>query len=736
MEVQRHIFPPFFRKATELRTKTHDMKASFIRVWLLISVLLFAACRVTTQQSANTEQHVNPLLSASPLPFQAPPFDKIHDGDFAPAFEAGMKEHLADVDKIANDPAPPTFENTIVALEKSGQTLTRVSLVFNALASANTDDQLQKLQEEEAPKLAAHQDAINLNPKLFARIETLYNQRNTLELDPESHRLLEYQYQQFVMAGAKLSDEDKSKLKKLNEEDAALSAKFTNQLLAAAKDGALVVRDKSELDGLSQADLDAAAEAAKSRKLDGAWVLTLQNTTQQPLLQSLLVRPVREKLFNTSWTRAERGDANDTRATILRLAKLRADKGRLLGQPDFAAWRLQDQMAKTPQRVKKFLDDLTPAATGKAREEAADIQKLIDKQHGGFTLEPWDWNFYSEQVRKARYDVNQSEIKPYFELNRVLEDGVFYAAHELYGLTFKERHDLPVYNPDVRVFEVFDENGSHLALFYCDYFKRDNKNGGAWMDTLVGQSKLLNTQPVVYNVANFTKPAPGQPALLSFEDVTGMFHEFGHALHGMFANQRYPTLSGTAVARDYVEFPSQFNEHWALDPKVLSHYAVHYQTGKPMPAELVAKIKKARTFNQGYAVTELVAAAALDMQWHTLPTDADVKDADQFEAEALKKTHLDLPQVPPRYRSSYFLHIWANGYASGYYAYLWTEMLEHDAFAWFNEHGGLTRRNGRRFRELILSRGNTDDYAEMCRAFRGRDPRIEAMLVERGLDVK
>jgi peptidyl-dipeptidase Dcp len=709
------------------------MKTSFVRVWLLISVVVFAACRATTQQSANTEQHVNPLLSPSPLPFQAPAFDKIRDSDFASAFDAGMKEQLADVNEIANNPAPPTFENTMVALEKTGQTLTRVSQIFNALAGANTNDQLQKLQEEEAPKLAAHQDAINLNPKLFARIETLYNQRKTLALNSESNRLLEYQYQQFVMAGARLSDEDKSKLKKLNEEDAALSAKFSNQLLAAAKDGALVVRDKSELDGLSQGDLDATAEAAKSRKLDGAWVLVLQNTTQQPLLQSLSARPTREKLFNASWTRAERGDANDTRATILRLAKLRADKGSLLGQRNFAAWRLQDQMAKTPQRVQKFLEDLTPAATGKAREEAADIQKLIDKQHGGFTLEPLDWNFYSEQVRKARYDVNQSEVKPYFELNRVLEDGVFYAAHELYGLTFKERHDLPVYNPDVRVFEVFDENGSHLALFYCDYFKRDNKNGGAWMDVLVGQSKLLNTQPVVYNVANFTRPAPGEPALLSFEDVTGMFHEFGHALHGMFANQRYPTLSGTAVARDYVEFPSQFNEHWALDPKVLSHYAVHYQTGKPMPAEVVEKIKKARTFNQGYAVTEIVAAAALDMQWHTLLANADVKDADRFEAEALKETHLDLPQVPSRYRSSYFLHIWANGYASGYYAYLWTEMLDDDAFKWFQEHGGLTRQNGQRFRELILSRGNTADYAQMFRDFRGRDPDISAMLEYRGL---
>lgn len=679
------------------------------------------------------EQAKNPLLSPSPLPFQAPPFDKIKDSDFAPAFDAGMKEQLAEVSKIANDPAAPTFDNTIAALEKTGQTLNRVSLVFNALTAANTDDQLGKLQEEEAPKLAAHQDAISLNPKLFARIEELYNAREKLGLDAESRRLLEYDYQQFVMAGARLSEGDKDKLKKLNQEDAGLSAKFTNQLLAAAKAGAPVIHDQSELAGLSQADLDAAAEAAKSRKLDGAWVLALQNTTQQPLLQSLSKRETRQKLFNASWTRAEHGDANDTRATILRLAKIRADKAALLGQPNFAAWRLQDQMAKTPERVNKFLDDLTPAATAKAHEEAKDIQALIDKQHGGFQLAPFDWNFYSEQVRKAKYDVEDSEIKPYFELNKVLQDGVFYAAHQLYGLTFRERHDLPVYNPDVRVFEVFQEDGSHLALFYCDYFKRDNKNGGAWMDILVGQSKLLNTQPIVYNVANFTKPAPGQPALISFDDVTTMFHEFGHALHGMFANQKYPSLSGTSVARDYVEFPSQFNEHWALDPQVLAHYAVHYQTGKPMPAELVEKIKKAKTFNQGYAVTEVLAAATLDMQWHTISPNTVVNDADKFEAEALKKTHLDLPQVPPRYRSSYFLHIWGNGYAAGYYAYLWTEMLDDDAFQWFQEHGGLTRQNGQRFRDLILSRGNTEDYAQMFRDFRGRDPDISAMLEYRGL---
>jgi peptidyl-dipeptidase Dcp len=699
-------------------------KASVFIVCLLVS-----GC--TTHPAR--QQARNPLLYPSPLPFQAPPFDKITDADFAPAFDAGMKEQLAEVSQIADDPAPPDFDNTIAALEKTGQTLNRVSLVFNALSAANTDERLEKLQEEEAPKLAAQQDAINLNPKLFARIEKLCNGRDKLGLDPESRRLLEYDYQQFVMAGARLSEGDKDRLKKLNQEEAGLSAKFTNQLLAAAKAGALVVRGQSELAGLSQADLEAAAEVAKSRKLDGAWVLELQNTTQQPLLQSLLKRETRQKLFNASWTRAEHGDANDTRATILRLAKIRADKAALLGQPDFAAWRLQDQMAKTPDRVRKFLDDLTPAATAKAREEAADIQALIDKQRGGFTLEPFDWNFYSEQVRKAKYDVEDSEIKPYFELNKVLQDGVFYAAHELYGLTFRERHDLPVYNPDVRVFEVFQEDGSHLALFYCDYFKRDNKNGGAWMDTLVGQSKLLNTQPVVYNVANFTKPAPGQPALISFDDVTTMFHEFGHALHGMFANQKYPRLSGTAVARDYVEFPSQFNEHWALDPRVLAHYAVHYQTGKPMPAELVAKIKKAQTFNQGYAVTELLAAATLDMQWHTLSANAVVDDADKFEAEALKKTRLDMPQVPPRYRSSYFLHIWGNGYEAGYYAYLWTEMLDDDAFQWFQEHGGLTRQNGQRFRDLILSRGNTADYAQMFRDFRGRDPDISAMLEDRGL---
>jgi peptidyl-dipeptidase Dcp len=694
-------------------------------------------CAILLQLALNSSAQVparsNPLLAATSLPFQAPPFDKIKDSDFMPAFQQGIKQQLAEIDKIANNPAPPTFDNTVVALERSGQLLNRVNMDFNVLSGANTDDDLQKLQEEIAPKLAAQQDAINLNSKLFARLDKIYNERSKLKLDPESLRLIEYDYQQFVMSGAKLSDADKAKLKKLNEDDAALGAKFTNQLLAAAKNSALIVHDKTELSGLSQSDIDVAAADAKSRKIDDAWAVVLQNTTQQPLLQSLTNRATREKLFNDSWLRAEHSDANDTRTTIIRLAQIRAQKAVLLGQPNFSAWRLQDQMAKTPQQVQQFIEKLAIASTKKAESEAADIQALIDSQKGGFKLQPWDWNFYSEQVRKAKFDVDETQIKPYFQLDRVLEDGVFYAAHELYGLTFKERHDLPVYQPDVRVFEVFDKDGSHLGLFYCDYFKRDNKNGGAWMDILSIQSKLLKGKPIVYNVANFTKPAPGQPALISFDDVTTMFHEFGHALHGLFANQEYPSLSGTAVARDYVEFPSQFNEHWALEPKVLSHYAVHYQTGKAMPAELVDKIKKASRFNQGYALTELVAAAALDMQWHTISPGEDIPDADQFEADALKKTHLDMPQVPTRYRSSYFLHIWGNGYASGYYAYLWTEMLDDDAYSWFEENGGLTRQNGQRFRDMILSRGNTEDYAKMFRDFRGRDPRIDPMLERRGL---
>lgn len=701
-----------------------------LAVLVLMAAVVFTTRQVAAGQDAGA---ANPLLVPSGLPFQAPPFDRIQDAHFRPAFEAGMREQLAEVEAIANSPAPPAFDNTLVALERSGQTLLRVQLAFHALTGANTNDALQALEEEMAPRLAAHQDAIVLNEKLFDRIESLHDRRTELNLDPESLRLLEYTYQQFVMAGARLGDEQKAQLEKLNEEDAALNAKFSNQLLKTANEAAVVIADRAELAGLPDIDVAAAAEAAKSRGLDGQWVLALRNTTQQPALQSLTSRPTREKLFGASWTRAQRGGEHDTRDTITRLAEIRAQKAQLLDQPSFAAWKLQDQMAKTPEQVHRFIGDLVSPATEKARAEAADIQGMIDRQGGGFTLQPWDWDFYAEQVRKARYDLDEEQLKPYFELDRVLRDGVFYAAGELYGITFHARNDIPVYHPDVRVFEVREADGAALGLFYTDYFTRPNKNGGAWMNNLVLQSSLLGTKPVIYNVANFTKPSPGQPALLSFDDVSTLFHEFGHTLHGLFASQRYPSLSGTSVARDFVEFPSQINEHWALEPRVLERYARHHETGAPMAAELVEKIKQSRTFNQGYELAELVSAAALDMEWHTLPPSREVDDVGQFEAEALAKANVNLPQVPPRYRSSYFLHIWSHGYSAGYYAYLWTEMLDQDAYGWFEEHGGMTRENGQRFRDLILSRGNTRDYAEMYREFRGRDPIIEPMLEHRGL---
>jgi peptidyl-dipeptidase Dcp len=722
-----------------------------LRLIVIATTMALAACSqqpngaatspATTTSSAATAATAmtsNPFFSASTLPFQAPPFDKIKDADYQPAIDEGMKQQLAEIEKIANNPEAPTFENTYVAMEKSGVMLNRVMSVFSAITGANTNDALQKVQETEAPKLAAHHDAIYLDSKLFQRVETIYNQRDTLKLDPESARLVEVIYKNFVHAGAKLSAADKARLKDLNKEESTLDTAFTNKLLAATKDAAPVFDDKAKLAGLSDAGLAAAAQAAKDRKLDGKYVLSLQNTTQQPELRDLSDRDTRQALFEASWNRAEKGDANDTRKTIERLAQIRAEQAKLIGFPNYAAWKLDDQMAKTPETVMSFMGKLAPAAVARAKREAADIQAQIDKDQAalkqpGFTLAPWDWNRYAEEVRKAKYDLDENQIKPYFELDNVLQNGVFYAANQLYGLTFKERHDIPVYQPDVRVFEVFDKDGTSMALFYCDYFKRDNKNGGAWMDNLVGQSKLLGTKPVIYNVANFSKPAAGQPALLSFDDVVTMFHEFGHGLHGLFADEQYPTLSGTNTARDFVEFPSQFNEHWATDPKVFANYAKNYKSGEPMPQALVDKMTKAGKFNSGYGMTELVAAALLDMSWHTLGADAPLQDADQFEAAALKKDKIDLSYVPPRYRSSYFQHIWGNGYAAGYYAYLWTQMLADDAFVGFKDHGGLTRENGDRFRAMILSRGNTEELAKLYKDWRGQDPSIEPMLINRGL---
>jgi peptidyl-dipeptidase Dcp len=706
----------------------------------LIFISIFVSARTLAHGAINPAPAAaaefgpsNPFYAPSTLPFQAPPFDKIKDEDFQPAIEAGIAQQQAEIQAIASSPEPPTFENTIVAMEKTGQLLDRVNAVFNGVTGANTNPTLQKVKTIEAPKLAAHQDFILLNTKLFARIAAIYKQRASLKLDAESLRLVEHDYDDFVHAGANLSETEKTELRKLNEEASSLSDAFANKLLAANKQGAFATTDQAVLAGLSTDRLAAAAQTAKGRQTEG-FVIPLQNTTQQPDLVLLSNRDTRQSIFEHSWNRTERGDANDTRDTVARLAQLRAQKARLLGYPSFAAWKLQDQMAKTPEHALQFMDAIVPPATAKAALEAKDIQSVIDAQKGGFQLQPWDWNFYAEQVRKARYDLDDAQLRPYFEINNVLQNGIFYAANQLYGITFKERHDIPVYQPDVRVFEVFDTNGKHLALFYCDYFKRDNKEGGAWMSEFVTQSRLLGASPVVYNVLNLQKPADGEPALVSFTNVITMFHEFGHALHGMFSDAEYPGLAGTATARDFVEFPSQFNEHWALYPSVFSHYARHYKTGEPMPQDLVARIKAADTFNKGYDMTELLAAAELDMQWHALPATAPLQNPDEFEKLALDRTHLNVSYVPPRYRSSYFNHIWGGaGYSAGYYAYLWTQMLADDAYQWFVDHGELTRANGDRFRQMVLSRGNTEDLARMYEHWRGAPPNTKAMLKYRGL---
>jgi len=674
----------------------------------------------------------NPFYATSPLPYHAPQFDRIKDADYQPALEAGMAAQLKEVVAIANDPAAPTFENTLVALERSGQLYARVAQVFDAVTQANSNPTLEKVDEVESPKRAAHDDAIFLNEKLFARVEAIHAKLGSLGLDAESQRLVEIYYDKFVHAGAKLSPENKAKLRKLNEEESTLQNGFRTKLLAATKDAAFTTKDKAALKGLSDAQIAAAVEAAKGRKVEG-YLLPMQNTTQQPVLSSLEDRATRQAIFENSWNRAERGGANDTRETVLRLAKLRAEKAKLLGYANFAAWNLEDQMAKTPDAAVKFLDALVPASTAKAVAEGKDIQSAIDAQKSGFQLQPWDWEFYSDQVRRAKFDIDEAQVRPYFELNNVLQNGVFYAANQLYGLNFKERKDIPAYAPDVRVFEVSDANGKPLALAYFDYFKRDNKGGGAWMSNFVDQSKLLGTLPVIYNVANFSKPAAGEPALITFDDVTTMFHEFGHGLHGMFSNVQYPLLSGTDVPRDFVEFPSQFNEHWASDPAVFNHFAKHYKTGEPMPAELAAKLRKAAKFDQGYILTELLAAAELDLQWHTLSATETIASSDAFEKAALERKNIALATVPPRYRSSIFQHIWGGGYAAGYYAYLWSEMLDDDAYQWFEDHGGLTRANGDRFRSMVLSRGNSEELGKMYSAWLGAEPSTAPMLKQRGL---
>jgi len=674
----------------------------------------------------------NPFAKPSALPFETPDFSKIKDSDYLPAIMAGMAQQKREVTQIANNPAPPSFNNTMVPLERSGQLLERAILAFSAVNGADTNDTLQDIDSKTSPLLAAHQDFIFLNSKLFNRVKTLHDQAASLNLNPEQAKLLDVYYKQFIKAGAQLSPEKKVQLKQMNERLSSLSTEFGQKLLAATKAGAVHVTDKAALAGMTDAEIAAAAQAAKDRKIDG-YVLPLQNTTRQPAATTLTSHATRQALFDASVTRAEHGDANDTRNIVAELAQLRAEKAALLGFDNYADYTLSDQMAKNRATALGFLNRLAPATAAKQRQEWADILGLAKAQGANFTPTAADWNFYAEQIRKQRYDLNQDELKPYFEIHKVLTDGVFYAANQLYGITFKERHDLPTWNPDMMTFEVTDSDGKPLGLMYFDYWKRDNKGGGAWMSNLVNQSYLRGTKPVIYNVANFTKPAPGEPALISFDDVTTMFHEFGHALHGLFAAETYPTLSGTNVARDFVEFPSQFNENWALDPKILPHYAVNYKTGQTIPQSLVDKIKRSRTFNQGYDNGEVLEAAKLDLDWHSLTANAPRQNVDQFEAQALANSGFDTKDVPPRYRSSYFAHIWGGGYAAGYYAYPWTRMLAQDAFAWFEQHGGLTRENGQRFRDMVLSRGNTEDLAEMYRSFTGHDPDIQPYLEYYGL---
>jgi len=699
-------------------------------ITFLVLAVLLSSCndadKKTTKDDAAMED--NPFLVESTLPYYAPDFSKIKDEHYRPALLQGIEEKKANIEAIANSEEEPTFENTIVAMEKSGDLLTRTQRVFYAMSSAHTNETIQEISEELAPKFSELNDGIYLNDKLFQRIKTLYGKKDELGLDAESMKLLEEYYKNFEIAGANLSEEDKEELKKYNSRLATLTTQFGKTLLAANNDGAVTFTDKEQLAGLSEEALN----SYKNEDSEG-WTIPLLNTTQQPMLQSMDNRDSREKLFTSAWMRADGGD-NDTRGIIKEIVELRAKKAALLGFDNYAAWSLQTTMAKNPETVQDFFAQLIPDAIKKAQEESDVIQKMAEAQGADFTIEPWDWNYYAEMVRKEKYDLDEEAVKPYFEMTKVLEDGVFFAANKLYGIKFKKRTDIPVYHEDVMVYELFEEDGSELGLFYADFFARPSKRGGAWMSNFVGQSKLLDKKPVIYNVCNYPKPSEGNPALLSFDNVITMFHEFGHALHGFFAAQQYPSLSGTAVSRDFVEFPSQINESWALYPEVLKNYAKHYETGDQIPQELIDKIVASGTFNQGYSLTENLASSNLDMEWHTISTSTNIEDVDAFEKEALNRTKLDgVHAVPPRYRSTYFAHIFSGGYAAGYYSYLWTEMLHHDAFNWFENNGGMTRENGQRFRDMILSQGNTQDLDQMYKAWRGSEPEIGPLLKARGL---
>ncbi|MBA6155520.1 M3 family metallopeptidase [Tenacibaculum sp. S7007] len=693
---------------------------------IVATLVLALSCKTKEVKKESTSDMANnPLLIESTLDYGAPDFTKIKNEHFMPAILEGMKVQNEAIQKIVDNTEAPTFENTIIALEESSKTLDNVTAVFYGLAGAHTNDTIKEIQKELAPKFSKHSDDILLNTELFNRIKTVYNNLESLNLDAESKHLVNEYYKNFVKAGANLSEDKKEKLKEINSEIASLSNDFGKKLLDASKKGGVVVLDKEKLKGFSE-------DKIKSIEKDGSYEIQLINTTQQPSLQSLENRELRKELFNKSVCRTEGGEF-DTTDLVKKMVTLRAKKAQILGFDNYASWSLQGTMANTPDKVFEMFNGLIPGSLEKAASEVKEIQAEIGKNGGDFKLAPYDWNHYAEKVRKSKYNLNEEEVKPYFEVTNVLEKGVFYAATKLYGITFKKRTDIPTYHPDVVVYEVFEEDGSPLGLYYGDFFARDSKRGGAWMSAFVKQSKLRNQKPVIYNVCNSPKPAEGEPALISFDEVETMFHEFGHALHGLFGNQKYASISGTSTSRDFVEFPSQFNENWATHPEVLNNYALHYKTGEVIPDSLLKKIKDAGTFNQGYSMIENLCSSSLDMIWHTISADDKIEDVAKFEEDALKQMKLNVDEVPPRYRSTYFAHIFSGGYAAGYYSYLWTEMLSHDAYDWFKNNGLLTRENGQKFREQVLSKGNTMDYAEMYKTFAGRDPKAAPMLKARGL---
>ena len=713
----------------------------------IAALLLVASCALQlissaapqSDETAVTEDNwsENPFAAPSTLPFEAPDFTRIRVEHYLPAFQKGIAEQLEEIKAIASQDAEPTFENTVEAFEKTGALLTRVEQVFYNMTGSHTNPDIQNIQAEMAPLLAAHSDNIQLNRALFDRFEILSQNRDSLGLTGEQQEVLRRHYENFVRAGARLSDEEQARIRTLNEQLSTLETKYDDNILAVTKERSVVIDSVDELDGMSKADIAAAAQKAKERGHDGKYLLEISNTTRVPILSSLNNRALRERVWKSSATRAlGENEGIDNRPIILEMAQLRAERAALLGYPNHAAYKLQNQMARTPEAALKMLTDLAPGVVARVNEEADELKAMIRQTGGDHELKPWDWEYYAEKVRTEKFQVDAAAVKPYFESNNVLENGVFFTMRKLFGVEFKERKDIPLYHPQVRVFDVLEKDGSQIGLFYIDFYSRDSKRGGAWMSSFVDQSKLLNDKPVIINTLNNAAPADGEPGLMTFDNVTTMFHEMGHGVHGLFSDVTYPSVSGTNTPRDFVEFPSTFEEDWAIQPEILANYARHHETGEPIPQDLLEKVIRASRFNHGFDTLEYLSAAILDMEWHVLSQDEIPDDVEAFEAAVLKKHGIDIAAVPPRYRSAYFTHIWSSGYEASYYAYIWSEVLAADAFAHMIETGGATSENGQRFRSEILSRGSSRDPMKSYRAFRGADPTVDALLIRRGLKAK